>query len=577
MNLRSHLVALLALTTLALGPSACKDKSYVDAKPPAPTSLQSSASKTSADPVGVAPTAGAATSPAVARKEPDPRVFHRSLGEPEFLDPGLCSESEGGTVINDTFEGLFVYGPTHKEVRPGVATSMEISPDGRVYTFKLRPDAKWSDGTPITARDFEWSWKRVLDPKTASRYTDIMAPIEGALELAHSDEKADREALKAKVGVRAVDDLTLEVKLKAATSYFKDLTAFYTFSPVPRHIVEKYADQWARPENIQTNGPWKISEWKSKQHIIALKNEHYWDKGNLPFDKLVYHISETNEPQHNMYLAGEMDFLDSRVPESDLPRYIKEKNPEHRENPYLGIYYYMFNVKKPPFDNVKVRRALNMAIDKPQIGKFVAKGNQIAATSIVPFHLKDIGYTAPEGPKFDPSMAKTLLAEAGYPDGQGFPRFQISYNTLEGHKLIAEFFQQQWKKNLSIDCDLNNMEWKVLLKKQHEKDFQVTRTAWIGDYVDPMTFLDLFESKNPNNRTQWENPSFDALIKAAGLETDPPKRFGLLRQAEQLFIDEMPSIPIYNYVKHDLVRPWVSGYTEHLQGIHLAKYFRIQP
>ncbi len=569
--MKSTSLTFLALIGLLV--SGCQSKSPADVTPPSARSASPSgaASTASAAPASLPSAAGA-----VGRKDRDPRVFHRSLGEPEFLDPGLCSESEGGTVIHDTFEGLFIYGATQERVEPGVAESVEVSPDGKTYTFKLRAGMKWSDGTPLGAKDFEWSWKRVLDPKTGSRYTDIMAPIEGAMAYARSDEKADRAALREQVGVKAKDDLTLEVKLVGPTPYFKALTAFYTYAPVPRHVVEKLGDQWTRPENVVSNGPWKLSEWKSKQHIIATKNENYVGKDTLPFDKVVYHIAENNEPLHNMYLAGEVDFLDSRVPESDLPRYIKEKNPDLRKNPYLGSYYYMFNTKKAPFDDVRVRRALNHAIDKAQIGEFVIKGGQVAATQIVPPDLKAFGYQPPSGPDFDPDAARKLLAEAGFPDGKGFPRFQITYNTLEGHKLIAEFVQQQWKKNLGIDCDLANMEWKVLLKKQQEHDFEVTRSSWIGDFLDPLTFLDLWEGKNPNNRTQWDNPKFNALIGQSRLDGDAARRLGLLREAEQLFLDEMPALPLYFYVKYDMVKPWLDGYSEHLQGVHLAKYFKIR-
>ncbi|MCA9541119.1 MAG: peptide ABC transporter substrate-binding protein, partial [Myxococcales bacterium] len=208
-----------------------------------------------------------------ARKERNPRIFRRSLGEPEYLDPGLCSESEGGIVTQDTFEGLYQYGPTHKEWMPGVAESYEVSADGRTWTFKLRQNAKWSDGKPVTAHDFEWSWKRVLDPATASRYAAILWVLEGAREYNQSPEGPARAALRDKVGVKAVDDFTLEVKLVAPTPYFLQLAAFYTYAPVPRHVIEKFGDKWARPENIVSNGPWKMVEWKSQQQIVAERNQ----------------------------------------------------------------------------------------------------------------------------------------------------------------------------------------------------------------------------------------------------------------------------------------------------------------
>ncbi len=510
------------------------------------------------------------------RKERDPRVFNRSLGEPEYLDPGLISESEGGIVTHDTFEGLYVYGPSHKEWTPGVAKSHTVSDDGLTWTFQLRDDAKWSDGKPVTAHDFEWSWKRVLDPKTASRYAEILWFVKGAREYNLMDEGADAEALRAAVGVKAKDDHTLEVQLVGPTPFFIQLTAFYTYSPVPRHVIEKHGDKWARPENIVSNGPWKVTEWKSNQQITAELNPHYWDKANMPFDRINYKITQENTPAHTMYLAGDLDYLESKVPETVLPRLRKERDPALETSPYLGVYFYMFNVKEKPFDDLRVRRALNLAVDKSQIGKFVVKGGQEEAWTIVHPGLEEMGYPMPEGPEYDPDLAKKLLAEAGFPDGKGFPTFQISYNTLEGHKLVAEFIQQQWKKNLGITCDLDNMEWKVLLKKQHDRDFQVSRSSWIGDYLDPLTFLSLWEGPNPNNRTNWAHPAYDKLLADARVETDPDKRMKMLAEAEKIYIDEVPSMPIYFYVKHDLVRPWVKGYTPHLQGVHLARYLRVE-
>ena len=510
-----------------------------------------------------------------ARKESNLRVFHRSLGEPEFLDPGLVAESEGGTVVNDTFEGLFHYGRSHKSLPPGVAESMDVSDDGLTVTFKLRKDAKWSDGEGVTAHDFEWSWKRVLDPKTGARNAGLMWVIEGAHEYNQASD-AESAATREKVGIKALDDYTLEVKLVGPTPYFRELTALYTFAPVPRHVVDKHGDKWARPENIVSNGPWKIVEWKSQQRIVAEANTHYWDKASIPFDKIVFHITEENEPAHNMYLSGELDFLGSKLPSTVLPKYVREKFPDYKKSPYLGVYFFMYNVGRKPFDDLRVRRALNMAIEKEKIGPLVVKGQQEEATSIVHPGLADLGYVPVEGDEFDPDEARELLTEAGYPGGKGFPSITITYNTLDGHKLIAEFIQQEWKKNLGIQTELDNMEWKVLLKRQNTRDFGISRSAWIGDYLDPMTFLDLWESDNPQNRTNWRNEAYDELIDQARKAADQKVRLGLLNQAESIFVRELPAIPVYFYVKHDLVKPWLKGYEWHLQGVHVSRYFTIQ-
>lgn len=511
----------------------------------------------------------------VQRKAQGPREFIRSLGEPEYLDPGLCSESEGGTVIQDCFEGLYQYGASHKKWPPGVAERHELTPDGLAYTFHLRQNAKWSDGRSVTAHDFEWSWKRVLDPATASRYAAILWFLEGGREYneAPSEQAA---ALRDKVGVKAVDDWTLEVRLVGPTPFFVQLLAFYSYAPVPRHIIEQHGEKWARPEHIVSNGPYKVVEWTSQQRIVAERNTHYWDTDNLPFDKVIFKITQEDDPAHNMFLAGETDYLDSKVPSSALPRYIREKEPMLTTSPYLGVYYYLINIKSPPFDDLRVRRALNAAIEKKSIGKYVIKGGQQEAWSIVHPGLEDLGYTKAKGDGFDPDLARELLAEAGYPDGKGFPHFQISYNTLEGHKLVAQFIQQEWQKYLGIRCDLDNMEWKVLLKKQHEKDFQITRFAWIGDYMDPLTFLDLFEGQNPNNRTNFDDPEYNALIKASMREPDPAKRFEILKKCEEILCRDLPCIPIYYYVKQDMLHDWMEGYEHHLQGVHPSRWFRVK-
>lgn len=511
-----------------------------------------------------------------ARAEQDPRVLHRSLTEPQYLDPGIVTESEGGTVTFDTFEGLYVYGPSHDEMRPGVATDMEVSEDGTVYTFTLRQNARWSDGAPVTAHDFEWSWKRVMNPATASQYAAVMNIIEGAEAYNACQDEAACAHLRAAVGVRALDDYTLEVRLVGPAPYFQELTGFYTYAPVPRHVVEEHGDRWARPEHMVSNGPWTVTEWSSLQRIVAVKNPHYWDAANMPFDRIVYHISEEMQPHWNMYQAGELDLLlKNRIPPSVVPRMMRERPDDFRLSPFLSTYFYLFNAEEELFDDLKVRKALSLAIDKSKIGDFVLKGGQLPAVGPVPPALQDLGYEPAEGEIYDPIRARELLAKAGYPNGEGFPRIKISYNTDEGHKLVAEYVQQEWKKNLGIESDLENMEWKVLLNTMTNRDYQIARYGWIGDFVDPMTFLDLFESTNPNNRAGWKNDAYDALIDAARNEADPERRYEILQEAEALFLEEMPAIPLYYYVVQDMVKPWVKGYEPHLRGHHLAKYLRI--
>lgn len=513
--------------------------------------------------------ASPATKAASPRKEKDVRHLVRNLGEPEYLDPGLTTESEGGKVIHDTFEGLYQYGADHTTWPNGVAESHELSADGRTYTFKLRANAKWSDGKPVTAHDFEFAWKRVLDPKTASRYAAIMWVIAGAK--AFSEGKGERDAVK----INATDDHTLVVTLVAPTPYFIQLTAFYTYQPVPKHVLAEHGDKWARPGNMVSNGPWVVTEWKARQHIKAVANPHYWDKAAIPFDRITWRVAQENGPAHNMYVSNEIDLLEKRVPETHLPTYIQTQNPELKVSPYLGVYFYVINVHAKPFDDARVRRALNLAIDKSKIGSNVVKGLQEEAWDVVHPGLKSSGYEPIEG-QYDPDKARALLAEAGFPGGKGFPEFQLSYNTLETHKAIAEFVQQQWKKNLGIPASLENMEWKVMLKKLHAHDYQVSRYGWIGDFADPMTFLDLWEGGNPNNHADWKNAEFDALIDGARRAEDPKARMASLNKAARILNREMPVIPVYFYVQHDMAKPWLKGYKAHLQGVHASRWMKIE-
>ena len=515
------------------------------------------------------PTAVAAKKATSARKEKDPRHLVRNLGEPEYLDPGLTTESEGGKIIHDTFEGLYQYGPDHKTWPNGVAESHTLSEDKRTYTFKLRKEAKWSDGVQVTAHDFEFAWKRVLDPKTASRYAAIMWLIEGAK--AYNEGKGARDEVK----ITATEDHTLQVTLVAPTPYFLKLTAFYTYQPVPRHVLEKHGDQWARPGNMASNGPWVVTEWKARQHIRTKQNPHYWDRDSVPFHTVTWRISQENGPAHNMYVSNEIDMLEGRVPETHLPTYLRTQNPELRTSPYLGVYFYVINVNQKPFDDRRVRQALNLSIDKAKVGSHVVKGMQEQAWDVVHPGLKSVGYEPVTG-AYDPAKARKLLAEAGFPGGKGFPEFQLSYNTLETHKSIAEFVQQQWKKNLGIPCSLENMEWKVMLKKLHALDYSVSRYGWIGDFPDPMTFLDLWEGGNPNNHAGWKNPAFDALIDGARREGDAAARMAKLNEATRILAAEVPVIPIYFYVQHDMTKPWLKGYKSHLQGVHGSRWLKVE-
>ena len=456
-----------------------------------------------------------------------------SGAEPETLDPARMTGLLEGRLANGLFEGLATYDPKDLSPLPGMAERWEISPDGLTYTFHLR-EAEWSNGDPVTAHDFAWSWQRVLEPETAASYAYMLYCIRGARAFNEGAETDFRE-----VGVEAVDGRTLRVRLAKVTPYFLELTAFSTFLPVHRKTGEKLGRAWASPKNFVrrgvVNGSFVLKEWRINDRIVLERNPRYWDAANVASDRIVALPIDSEMAALNAYEEGRADLVTS-VP---LQLVMKlQARPDFHGSDYLGTYYYTFNTTRPPFDDVRVRLAFNLSADKERLVRYVLKGGQKAARTFVPPQIP--GYAAPDGPRFDPGKAAKLLAEAGYPGGKGFPDVELLYNTSEGHKDVAEVLQEMWKQNLNVTVELVNLEWKTYLDTLRRKEFQVARAGWIGDYVDPNTFLDLLVTGGGNNRTGWSNPDYDALINAAGREPDPEKRMMIFRNAETILTNEMP-------------------------------------
>ncbi|HLY10067.1 MAG TPA: peptide ABC transporter substrate-binding protein [Planctomycetota bacterium] len=548
--------------------------------------------------------------------------------EPETLDPGLESSQPDYRVTIGLFEGLCVYDPKDLSLKPGIAERWDIAEHGTKYTFHLRT-AKWSNGDPVTARDFEWSWKRVLDPVFGSKYVEQIsnylknakgyfngasadlilkgwsetaakkrdedaaslaelaqkrhvAALRGCLErekdetVAAQLRKAVEEASRRvdvpldQVGVQATDDHTLVVTLEAPTAYFLDLAAFFTYFPVHRPSVDAGGKNWTRPGNLVGNGPFRLKEWKIKEYILLEKNPNYWDAANVADLKLKFLPIENATTAFNLYDKGRIHWL------NDVPRdYIEEllKRPDYYTGPMLTTYFYGFNLKKDVLGKKKVRQALARAIDKVKITKFISRAGEIPANSFVPPGM--LGYTPATMGSYDPEAAKALLAEAGYPDGKGFPKFEILYNTQEGHRNIASAIQEMWRNTLHIETELRNVEFKVMLEMQNHLEFDITRRAWIADYNDPNTFLDMFTSTNGQNNTDFKNPEYDRLIASAGKELDPARRMTILHDAEAILMEELPIMPIYFYVTKNLVKPEVSGFYDNLRDTHPYNRMRL--
>jgi len=493
------------------------------------------------------------------------QVLRWNLGsEPKTIDPQLNSANDGGNVITNTFEGLVR--EINGETVPAMAESWEVSDDGLTYTFHLR-DANWSDGKPVTAHDFEFAWKRALDPEVASEYAFQLFYIKGGQD--YYEGKGSRDD----VAVKAIDDKTLEVTLVAPTAYFIDLTAFYTYMPTREDVVDNDG-VWARtPEKAICNGPFKLAEYKPGDQLVLVKNEEYWNADNVKLDKIIGTMIVDQSTMLTAYEADELDIIDD-VPQQEIPR-LQAEDPTFRIYPLLGTYYYIFNVNKDPVDDVRVRKALTLAIDRKAIVEQVAKGGQMPATGFVPPGLLDA-----DGREFrevagdygiDPNAAKVeeaqaLLAEAGYPNGEGFPTVELLYNTSEGHKAIAEAIQEMWKQNLNIDVTLANQEWAVFQDTRHQGNFTIARGGWLGDYTDPMTFLDMWTTYSGNNDAQWKVEEYDELIEAAKTLTGS-ERFEKLYEAEKMMMDrDMIVAPIYYYTDIIMVKERVKGFYRTILG-----------
>lgn len=711
---------------------------------------------------------------ATTRPAKDVATFYANTsGEPEYLDPGKANDTGSTALIGQLFEGLTSSHPRDTHAIQGVASSFERSADNRLFRFHLRPDAKWSDGVPVKASDFEYAWKRVLRPATASRAATALhvlanaelfnlgklrvvtkdldlrleprdgagaggrlgkgtavevlgrsprrvaasvAPLAAApvgirfVSWSKADAKkgtpeqltfggdrppvaatpgaswkdaevlvleagapvdcdqvadrwflvqrgaergylpgcmlADSKATKtfalvhrhdklptyragaappadpaapppargfiessdlveddALLGVRATDDLTLEVELEQPTPYFLELTGQATLMPVRRDVIEAFEkrgepDLWTRPEHIVTNGPYTLGPHKFRYELTMVQNPHYWSRDKLKIHRIVWLEIEDYHPTMNLYKAGEIDYLgDSLALPAEYQPLLKTKK-DYRNNAYLSVYWYELNTKKPPLDDVRVRRALNLAIDKRQLIDKVARGGQSIATHIVP-DFTGLGYsdqvaadkaagTDPfvgPGMEFDPELARSLMKEAGYPlikDGDGLradrcPPVEILYNTSEGHRNIAVAIQDMWKRNLGVTATLRNEEWKVMLKNHRDGNFNVVRGGWVGEVNHPQTFLNPFLSSSPENQTGWADPAFDAAVKLAAAISDPTESMRAYRRAEAMAMAGMSRIPFYFYTKSTLIKPWVKGFWGMPRGIHLIQYLWIDP
>ncbi len=368
------------------------------------------------------------------------------------------------------------------------------------------------------------------------------------------------------VGAKAIDDRTLQVKLKSPTPYFAFLTGYYPLFAVNPKCVETYGSPaWTKPENVVTNGAFKLESRKVRERTRLVKNQTYWNAANVKLNMIDVFPVESNATALNLYMTGQVDWI-PKAPSTVVPELMAQHRTDYYPTPEMTIYFYRINVTKPPLDNPKVRKALALALNKQQIVEGVTRNGEIPALSVVPIGLP--GYEVAKGERYDPERARKLLAEAGYPGGRGMPKIEILYNTEESHQSIAELIQAQWKETLGVDVGLQNMEWGAYLAAQQNLQYQISRAGWIGDYLDPNTFLDMWTTDNANNETGWSNKKYDQLIADAGIEPDAAKRMKILHEAEEILVDELPVLPIYYRVSTNMVRPYVKGWYPNLLDVH---------
>ncbi len=467
---------------------------------------------------------------------------------PKTIDPGLNATVDGANIINNTFEGLMR--EKSGKLEPAMAESYDISEDGKVYTFVLKDNVKWSDGKPVTAYDFEYEWSRVSDPASNSNYYKLY----------------DEVGLKS---WEAIDDKTFRVELIAPTPYFLGLTTMYMFFPARKDMVETTNNdgEWAfKPDTAISNGPFCLESYSKNEGLTLVPNEYYWARENVKIDKIVCLMIANSSEALRLYEAGDIDVLD-KVNTDEIPRLIAEE-PTFMILPQDGTYYYTINTKIEPLNDVRIRKALSLAIDRQSIADFVTKAGEDPAHSLIPSnHTDSEGHvfnevTGTYGIAYDSSKvseAQMLFAEAGYPDGMGFPIIEILSNSDETYRNVGEAIKEMWEKNLNINVTLAELDWSKFQDVRVDGDFQIARCGWIGDYSDPMTYLGLFVPNNDFNYSNWENEEYTRLLHKSRF-VKGRERDDLLYAADKILSESYINLPIYHYTNPVMVSDKISGW-----------------
>lgn len=519
--------------------------------------------------------ATAAVVPAGVQLAEKQTLVRNNGSEVQSLDPHKIEGVPESNINRDLFEGLLISDVDGKP-SPGVAEKWE-NKDFKVWTFHLRKDAKWSDGTPVTAQDFVYSWQRLANPNTASPYASY-------LQYGHIVNIDDIIAGKKPItdlGVKALDDHTFEVTLSEPVPYFYKLLVHSSVSPVPRAAVEKFGEKWTQPANIVTNGAYKLKDWVVNERIVLERNTNYWDNAKTVINQVTYLPISSEVTDVNRYRSGEIDMTYNNMPIELFQKLKKEIPNEVHVDPYLCTYYYEINNQKAPFNDVRVRTALKLALDRDIIVNKVKNQGDMPAYSFTPPYTDGAKLVEPEWFKWSQEKrneeAKKLLAEAGYTAEKPLT-FDLLYNTSDLHKKLAIAAASIWKKNLGANVKLENQEWKTFLDTRHQGNYDVSRAGWCADYNEPTSFLNMVLSDSSNNTVHYKSPAFDKLIADTLKVTDEAQRSELYSKAEQQLDKDSAIVPVYYYVNARLVKPWVGGYSgkDPMDNIHVKDLYIIK-
>ncbi|WLI78594.1 ABC transporter substrate-binding protein [Kosakonia sp. H02] len=487
--------------------------------------------------------------------------------EPASLDPHKVESDVEFNIISDIFDGLVAV-RKDGSIEPRLAEKWE-NKDNTVWTFHLRPGITWSDGTAITAKDIVWSWQRLVDPKTASPY----ASYPGNMNVVNATDIAQGKMAVDQLGVKAINDSTLEITLTQPTASFLPMLAHPSLVPIDKVLVTRFGEKWTKPEHIVTSGAYKVTDWVVNERIVAERNARYWDNKATVINKVTYLPISAETADVNRFKAGEID-ITYTIPVNQFAQLRKTYGDQVSVEPQLATYYYEFNTTKPPFNDPRVRRALNMALDKDIIADKVMAQGQRPAWVISQPEIGGVKISPPDYASWPRDKrlveAKKLLNEAGFNDDHPLS-FNLLYNTMETHQRIAIAASSMWKKNLGVEAKLQNQEWKTMLDTMHNGNFDAVRYAWIADYDDAATFLNNFRTGDSENTSKYSNPAYDEALKDAAKAKDVAERGKYYQQAEDLLGQDVPAIPVYHYVRTHLVKPWVGGFNPDSLGYYLTK------